>query len=528
MRARITFSLIAVIGILIIATGLRLYKLSEIPPGFFSDEASVGLNSYTILTNGTDEYGTPYPVFFRAFREYKNPIGIYTTVPFVAIFGLNEFAVRFSSVFFGLLSICAIYLLVKQLFEGNSHKEYIALFAALFLAISPWHNHFSRAYLEALMPFVFLMTLALYFFLKAQDNERFLPLSIATFAISTYSYFPARVFVPLFGISLFAAFFPFFWNHKRMTMLSFLILAAILAPIINHHMTSEGWARWNQVSIFSNVPSDESVFRHIAHNYLSHFSLDFLFFKGDADLPNSSGLRHSVRGMGELYLIQLPLICLGFLGLFKRKYRTTLLILTVWLLIYPLADSLTADKYAQATRSIIGVVPFQILSAIGLFFLISCLSRTNKTVYFLGISTIVIMLTFSFVQYTRLYFVEYPQYAWGWNGWQYGARDIVNYFISVEDQYDSLMMAPVFNGPDIFIPFYSQNYEKGCTRCRVRRVDEYTSEFLNSSDDKLKRALFAIPLSDAEKLPSGFSFETKKTVHYTNNSTLIIIGVAKR
>ncbi len=530
MKKSFTFSLIALVVILVLATALRLYKLSEIPAGFFADEASIGLNSYTILTNGTDEYGTPYPFFFRALGEYKGPIGVYTTVPFIAIFGLNEFAVRLSSAFFGVLSIFALYLLVKQLFKHHRHNERIALFAAFFLTISPWHNHFSRVYLEALMPFVFFTTLAVYLFLKAQDNERFLPASMVAFALATYSYFPARIFVPLFGITLFAIFFPFFWNHKRITILSLLILALLLTPLMQHHLNSEGWERWNRVNVFSHFPGDgsngETALQHITNNYLSHFSMDFLFFKGDIGMTNSPSRRHSVRGMGELYLIQLPFMCLGFLGLFKRKYRTALLILTIWLLIYPLADALTADKNAQATRSIIGVVPFQILSAVGLFLAVEHMSRMQKALYVIGIASIIIILTLAVAHYARLYFVEYPLYSSDWGGWQYGARDIINHFISVEDQYDSLMMAPAFNSPGIFIRFYSQNLEKGCTKCAISQLAEHLTQILDPNNKK--REFFANPPSDVGMLPDYLKFETKKTIYYPDNSTAFIFGEVKR
>ena len=66
-----TFPVLSFLFILTLATFLRLYRLKDNPAGFFCDEASIGYNAYSILTTGKDEWGQPWPLFFRAFGEYK-------------------------------------------------------------------------------------------------------------------------------------------------------------------------------------------------------------------------------------------------------------------------------------------------------------------------------------------------------------------------------------------------------------------------------------------------------------------------
>ena len=103
--------------ILILALGLilRISHLSDNPAGFFCDEASIGYNAYSILTTGKDEHGVPFPIFFKAFGEYKSPIEIYSTVPFVGIFGLNELSTRLPSALYGFITIIIMYFLGKQI-----------------------------------------------------------------------------------------------------------------------------------------------------------------------------------------------------------------------------------------------------------------------------------------------------------------------------------------------------------------------------------------------------------------------------
>ena len=187
-------TLILLLLILLIGGFIRVWKLDSIPWGFFCDEASIGYNSYTLATRGVDEFGTSWPLFFKAFGEYKSPIMIYTGIFFVKILGLSEFSIRSISAFYGILGIIAIYFLAKVLSNKN-----IGLFSALLLAISPWHIHFSRIAFE-MMPFVFFTTMGLYFYIKYNTFRVHLLdlfLSIIFFNLAFYSYSPARIFIPL-------------------------------------------------------------------------------------------------------------------------------------------------------------------------------------------------------------------------------------------------------------------------------------------------------------------------------------------
>lgn len=511
IKNKINLYTIGIVIILVFSFIIRTYNLSSNPPGFFADEASIGYNAYTILTKGTDEYGINYPLFFRAFGEYKSPLQIYATIPFVALFGLNEFSVRLTSVFFGTLGIFAIYLLTKELFKKYKHNAWIALFSALFLAISPWHIHFSRIAFES-MPFVFFATLGLYFFLRSQRNVRILTLCVITFVLAIYSYFPARIFIPLFGLGIIIVYNRFFLKHKKQIFLNFILLLFLITPLILFTLSPSGFARWNQVNIISQPPKNETVSQHIFTNYISHFSLDFLFFKGDIDMPGQFITRHSVRGMGELYLLQLPLVILGFLYLFSKREKKLIALLILWLILYPTGSMFTIDKSAQATRSIIGVVPFQILSAVGLWFIFTMVSKVNKILNYSLLAVITAIILFSFTNYLNSYFIRYRIYSSDFWGWQYGAREIVQYFKENESKYDELIMAPEFNAPDIFFKFYAPN---NCSKCRIGLSD--------TNYNPSVKQLFAVTPTYLREHPS-IRFKRKKTIYQPNGTIAFQIG----
>lgn len=115
------------------------------PPSLNWDETSLGYNAYSILQTGRDEWGRRLPLTFEAFGDYKLPGYIYITVPFVALLGLNEWAVRLPSMIAGVLSVGFLYWIVVT--ESKNKKW--ALVSAFLLAVSPWHTFLSRVALEA-------------------------------------------------------------------------------------------------------------------------------------------------------------------------------------------------------------------------------------------------------------------------------------------------------------------------------------------------------------------------------------------
>jgi 4-amino-4-deoxy-L-arabinose transferase-like glycosyltransferase len=253
--------------------------------------------------------------------------------------------------------------MAKSLFDKQ-----VALFSSFFLAISPWHVHLSRVATEGLMPFLFFTTTGVYLFAKSKQKVKLLPLSFLFLAIGSYSYFSARIFIPIFLLILVILYRRFLTKNKKIVLLSFTVFIIISLPLIFHMFFGPGLTRWHQVSIFINKDFLGGVTQMPA-NYLLYFSPQFLFSGGDAGFPGQFIKRHSILGIGELYWFQLPLIIIAVLSsLIVRKKEGKLLLF--WLLLYPLAGTITKETTPQATRSVIGVIPFQILSAIGTLWLL--------------------------------------------------------------------------------------------------------------------------------------------------------------
>ena len=89
--------------------------MADTPHDLYVDEVSIGYNAYSILKTGKDEHGQSFPIFLKAFEEYKLPVYIYLTTVSEAIFGKTPFAVRFPSALFGTLSVAIFILLIPSL-----------------------------------------------------------------------------------------------------------------------------------------------------------------------------------------------------------------------------------------------------------------------------------------------------------------------------------------------------------------------------------------------------------------------------
>lgn len=446
--------------IILVAFILRFYKLGEVPPSLYWDEASLGYNAFSILKTARDEHGKFLPATnFAAFGDYKPPGYIYTAVPSVAVFGLNEFAVRFPSAFFGVLTVLVTYFLTKKLFE----KENVALLAAALLAISPWHLQLSRGAFEGNLA-LFFSSLGIYFFLKfAGDKPLYIYASAASFLAAMYTFTGQRLFIPLILLVL-----AFQFRNQIRQYLTHVIVATIVAAVLFWPLfvfatrTIEGRLRFNEVTIFKDLEpidrstryrerDDYSLVSSIIHNrrflyareyfihYLDAFNPTFLFIRGDIN-P-----RFSTQEVGQLYLVEILAILAGIYFLFKANHKYAFLVIA-WLLVSPLGPA-TARETPHALRMISVLPTYQLIAAFGFYQLYQRLKFKQLAAAF------VIALygaQFFFHQHTY-YFHWAKNYA---DQWQYGYKQAVEAIKPLYNDADQIVVSKHLGRPYIYFLFY--------------------------------------------------------------------------
>lgn len=507
--------------IILLAVFLRFYQLGVNPPSLTWDEASIGYNAYSIYKTGADEYGNKFPLSIRSFDDYKPPLYTYLAIPFVGLFGLNEFSVRLPAAIIGVFFIMAIYFLVKELLQKWDKKELIALTSTFFLAISPWHLQFSRAAFEGNIGLFFLM-LGILLFLKGLRNGKLIIFSSVCFILSIYSYHSFRLLIPLLLIFLAL----FFWQEILKKKLFFTIFVFILVLLtasvyLNFVKTQDSSSRLSMVTIFSDPtvinPSirrisydrdnNDSIgallhnrrivyFLAVAKGYLDHFNPDFLFLHGDG------GVQHHAVDMGMLYLWDLPFIIVGLYLLFNRRDRYTWVLFALFLLA-PLPSAITTGT-PHPVRSIALAPGFHIFTAVGIVFLILKVLGMNKLVSKVAIlGSIGGLLLFNFIYYTHQYYVHTPvEYGYFW---QYGNKEAIEYARYHENEYKKIVMTYRIDQPYIYYLFYNKidpswyqnNWaEKGNIGRFERKIGKYEFRYIDFNKDSKEKDALLIGIPD--------------------------------
>lgn len=453
---------IALLLITFLAAFIRFYKLSEVPVSLYWDEVSTGYNAYSIEKTQRDEFGNFMPVLFRAYNDYKMPLNVYLTAVSTKIFGLNEFSVRFPSALFGTLTVFVTFFLTRVLLSFLKKKEavnasVIPLLTSLLLAISPWHIQFSRAGFEANIS-LFFVVLGAHLLLKGVTSYRFYLISYVSFALAFYGYRSVFIFVPIFLIG-----FLFIWRKELLRygllklLVGIIMFACLLLPLVKP-LSGGGSSRFQQTSISNSVeekalesfqkgrPENKKILyvQTFLQGYFSEFSPQFLFFSGD---PQG---RHSPRGMGVLYVWEMPFMLLGVWFLFKKFKFPVIATLVVWILSFPIAASLSIPT-PHALRALNFLPIPQILTAFGLIYVWKSIPVKTKKTFALMMSFIILVFFLNFVYRYSISNTKLVVSDWG-----DGYKQLVSYVQKNEYKYDRIIVSGHYWQPYMYILFYEK------------------------------------------------------------------------
>ncbi len=157
------------IGIVLLATFLRFYRLPDLPPGLNFDEAGSGVAALDILR------GTPH-LWWRI-GGGQEPLWPYLMAVSTRLWGNTALALRLPAALAGILTVAAVYPWVMALFKDTHRQVHtLAWLTALGLALSDWHLHFSRLSFRAILLPLFA-TLSFYFLWRSLLGPHPHPLS---------------------------------------------------------------------------------------------------------------------------------------------------------------------------------------------------------------------------------------------------------------------------------------------------------------------------------------------------------------
>lgn len=439
---------ILMILISLLSVGLFIYKLTSSPPCLNADEAANAYDAYSILKTGKDQYGNSFPLRFKSFGDYKLPLLTYLAVPFIKLFGLNEFGIRMVNFPFALFFPLVAYLLTKELFNKKSY----GLVAAFFVSISPGVQLLGRQAHEGYLT-AFFLTLSFFLFLKFFRKQNFLNyfIFIACFIITLFGYHSSRLWAGFFLLT-----FIYFIYKKRIKW--FYILGLIISIVI-FSLTdlTNSPSRIKNLLFFNNIGFTLKInelrneggsrliynkltvgIKEVASQYLNYFSPQFLVNNGDENY------RFGFPGVSPITIVEYVFIFIGLYYLFKNKEKWRYLIIFM-LLFSPISGALSWAGLS-VTRTIFIFIPTLIIVSYGF------INFVNKN-FILGLFIISCFILLNFYSWD-FYLNHYPKRAEVIRSWQCGYKQLVSYVAKNYNNFNRFYITRKNGQPYIFFLFY--------------------------------------------------------------------------
>jgi 4-amino-4-deoxy-L-arabinose transferase-like glycosyltransferase len=162
---------LAAIGLFIIGIALRVYGitfnslwLDEISTYMYSSKSFLGIWEAMLL------------------GEYNPPLFYWIEHTMMLLFGISDLILRIAPAIFGIITIPAIYILGKRVYDAPT-----GIIAAMLMTFSPWGIVYSQE-ARAYTMIVFLATLALIYYFGDEKNDKLIMAAILGIALWTHFY----------------------------------------------------------------------------------------------------------------------------------------------------------------------------------------------------------------------------------------------------------------------------------------------------------------------------------------------------
>ncbi|PIU03182.1 hypothetical protein COT44_04790 [Candidatus Shapirobacteria bacterium CG08_land_8_20_14_0_20_39_18] len=450
-----------IIIFLIILAGffIRFYRLDLNIPSLYVDEANGIFDSGNLFE--------PSLLFLRLLR-------------FTWFLDLTPLGVRLPSVLFGTLLLFLIFWLAKEInFEKKKDWQLIPLITLILAAFLPWGIHISRIGHTGVILSLLAVGIHWLIYLKATTIRAYI-WSLMPLFLAAYCYASMILIGPFVLILVFIKIWQLTTSVKvKKTALIIGIILITFFGLMLFKMGNRGFdlAIWKDVNVTANENVDRglarlssptifslnsnpelvsrlfynrpiAVINSFTRTYLSFFSPDFLFLKGDPIL------RHSTGRFGVLYPFLLPFLVYGAFILFTRGEKKTKEMFLFWFLVTPIPAALTKDGSGYLLRVTYMLPLLTYLSALGIMEFLHLFEKKLKIIL-----SVLLLIIFAFSTYSFLfnYFQVYP--AKSARSFEYGFKELADFQKEKNDQ----SMLIIWDGyyPQAYFRFWQRtDYEK--------------------------------------------------------------------
>lgn len=454
--------------ILLLGFVIRVYSLSDAPGGFHADEAAFGYNAYSLIQTGKDEYGKSFPIVLKSFGDYKGALYAYASIPFIATFGLNPFAVRLPSVIVSTFSILLLFILIDKFTKNKK----IALISSFLLAISPWDIIISRVTGDVILAVFFCLLLSIFLTkLNESQSYKWVFFSVLSGLMAVLSYAPFRFYV----VILSSIFFIFSINKLKNKFIFDKKIALVIMSFVGLGIIYSlvgSIERFNQLSIFSNpqtklvmeeqIREDQNMpvlltriyhnkvvnyARTMLHNAGEYLTFDYLFLKGG--YPQ----RERIPENGLFYIWQAPFLLAGIYFIVRRKKRNEVLLLAWWFFLL-LPAVITFDEIPNVHRNLIILPSIIAIIAIGIYGVFNLKIFKNLKLLQLLLLIVVIVGIYELSYFGHQYFNHQNVHQPWYRGFAY--QGLVSSLKEYYPKYNKIIVTKGNQSPYIYILFFSK------------------------------------------------------------------------
>jgi len=270
----------------------------------------------------------------------KPPLVIWLTMISFKIFGINEFAVWFFPVIFGIFGVVGTYYLGKYLFNSK-----VGLFAALILLSVPHYVLMARNN----MMDIFLVSnsvISFLFLIKSKENSKYLILSAVFLGLA----FMSKNVIALLNLPVF---FYYFYLNNQLSILRnkyfYLSLVAFLAIVLPWHLVmflEYKWDFWNS---------------YIGFHLITRYTKDVVI-GGSEDILHY--FKVVILRSGSWWFVLLALSPIILKDILNKINRQKLYLLIFWITLVILFFTSSSTKVHHYILPM--YIPFSILIAYGM------------------------------------------------------------------------------------------------------------------------------------------------------------------
>ncbi|MCR5625245.1 MAG: glycosyltransferase family 39 protein [Lachnospiraceae bacterium] len=390
---KVYFILIFIISVL-----SRFISINTVPGNINQDEAFAAYNAFTILKTGKDCFGYKLPMYLTAWGSGMNALETYLEIPFIAMFGAHNWAIRIAPAICGVLSLLCLYGIAKRLVN----KEF-ALVLYFLASIMPWHVMLSRWALESNLAPAFIM-FGLYFMVRGIENEKFYIASAAMYGLSIYAY---AAMWPVLPIIIIGEVIYLICMKKvkfsKFTIISVLVFVVMVIPALLFILVNKGYMEEIKLP-FLSIPKlvyfrgSEVSFENIQENFKN--LMNIIIGQNDK-LP-----WNSTEEFGLYYKISLPFMIVGIIALivqlvknFKKKE-----ISFEFFVLLNLIAGLVLGALINVNVNRVNIIHFPIIIAI-VYGIWQIVKLINKKVVIIPVIVYMVM----FVRFEKFYYTDYRE-----------------------------------------------------------------------------------------------------------------------